>query len=365
MDGAAVADHTIIRSRKNGWVTWTLLALAIATAAGSAFWVTPLRAALYGLAPASLAAAAFFTRPPKTRWQLSAGALELLDPEARRIDFSQINEIYVRYSIAGRLPKPRALSVREGGRRHTCEVSAAPAVEAFVHRLVAGVGFRSTGPVHRDLQGFAAQQAEQFGADRVFHFVGGSRPSVHANRFVAWTIAFAAFAVFLIVASVPDEGSSVCVGLCVAAGIILLGWMLSVGFREDAKPLGGSGLLLGPLGIGLVQGEVRGQLPWSEVRGISRRLAQVTAPSFGVARTLACIGVAVDGAEVLIADIYDRPLSSIEQIIRMYWRGELKCPACGLAIAASTGPGCLACAPASPHVSPTVYCSQTPAPSTN
>ena len=82
-----------------------------------------------------------------------------------------------------------------------------------------------------------------------------------------------------------------------------------------------SGLVISPAGLALVQGDLRGELRWDELRDI--RLG--TRPGFFEFQpwgAYACgIRLIIEGASITIMDVYDRPLALIRQRLRAYWLG--------------------------------------------
>ncbi len=78
-------------------------------------------------------------------------------------------------------------------------------------------------------------------------------------------------------------------------------------------------LVISPVGLAMVQGDVQGELRWNEVQNVQLRgrakgihvTSETTKPG---------IVLSVEGAKILIADIYDQPLATIHEKILEYWR---------------------------------------------
>ena len=84
-----------------------------------------------------------------------------------------------------------------------------------------------------------------------------------------------------------------------------------------------SALVVGPAGLALMQGEMRGQLRWDELRKVEFRHKRPWYQYDSSREPTRGIRLTVEGATILIADIYDRPLPLIYKQIRAYWRREL------------------------------------------
>ena len=79
-----------------------------------------------------------------------------------------------------------------------------------------------------------------------------------------------------------------------------------------------SGLVISPTGLALSQGGVEGHVPWDGLREIRVR---DRARTFRLTSNApAGITLVVAGADVLIADVYERPIATIYDRIDEYWR---------------------------------------------
>jgi hypothetical protein len=70
-------------------------------------------------------------------------------------------------------------------------------------------------------------------------------------------------------------------------------------------------LVISPIGIALAQGELIGEMRWSELRNVRQRNNFLNR---------AVIDLHVEGAKVEILDVYDTPLVEIRRQIEQYWR---------------------------------------------
>lgn len=83
-----------------------------------------------------------------------------------------------------------------------------------------------------------------------------------------------------------------------------------------------SGLVVAPDGLALVQGELVGELRWDEVRDVKLGTSPATFQFTASTQPPRGIILKVEGAVIVIADVYDRPLALIYQNIRHYWQGQ-------------------------------------------
>jgi hypothetical protein len=79
-----------------------------------------------------------------------------------------------------------------------------------------------------------------------------------------------------------------------------------------------SGFVISPAGLAIVQGNVKGELKWSELKDVRYQPTR----KFQVAADPTMLGIVLvlDGAKMVIVNIYDRPLRMIHERILQYWR---------------------------------------------
>jgi hypothetical protein len=82
-----------------------------------------------------------------------------------------------------------------------------------------------------------------------------------------------------------------------------------------------AGLVIAPDGLALSQGDMIGQLRWDEVRDVKVCTASESFRVMVSTQNVRGIVLKVEGAVIVIADIFDRPLALIHQHICHYWRG--------------------------------------------
>ncbi len=170
--------------------------------------------------------------------------------------------------------------------------------------------------IHMNLVTHLADQQEKFGADHVWYYRG--RSIIRAPRSlrllhavlaalalagVVWTVAGMA------VDAKPWVGGGLMTA--VVCGLLLLATLARPSPPLKIKNWRTASLIISPLGIALSQGDVQGQLRWSELRDM--KLVK------GLGRT-AVVRLDVSGAYIVIADVYDAPLSTIFGQMRGYWK---------------------------------------------
>ncbi len=86
--------------------------------------------------------------------------------------------------------------------------------------------------------------------------------------------------------------------------------------RASVKNADQAALIITPDGLALSQADLRGELRWSEVKKIGTSAIQ--SGSFHVTRPPPGLSLKVQGAEIIIADIYDWPADCIFPLIQRY-----------------------------------------------
>jgi hypothetical protein len=311
----------------------------------------PLWPVLLGLAAAGLDVAAAVTGASAlavlSAWPWLA-ALLMLPAWPRRFEarFTEtaleviVPPLVVPYADLEGLRAPRPLNPYKAGKRrypiqilHAGGVLHIPAalnvpsdqVFAFLYQQIPAGGDRD---VPDDLRDFLVRKERAYGRERVWactartHLGKGRR----YLRAAAFFLALALAGVFWVVWGLNRRQEG-----WVAAAIpaLFLGLLFAVLFCLDSLRGSGtvrvkgwqrSGLVVAPDGLALVQGDLTGQLRWDEVRDVtlgrgSRGFFYTEPGQLGTG-----IRLKVEGAVILIADIYNRPLFAIYQKIREGWQ---------------------------------------------
>lgn len=160
-------------------------------------------------------------------------------------------------------------------------------------------------PYQPELQEFARSQREQFGNDRVWTFRAADRARRRTESFyIGWGLALVAV-VWMLRATVHHAWAA---GAVVAVLFALLIWARASKEGRSRRYVGPrwlhSGLVIAPTGLAMMQGRLRGKARWSEI----------TSARF-VSGTLL---IDMAGVKFIIADIYDRPIQQIVELVWLY-----------------------------------------------
>lgn len=299
-----------------------------------------LHLALAGLLPLALAVAVYPWRVPR-RWTgtFYEDALEVDEDGARHsIEYERMQILLgVKRPYAAAQPGPRRYPiyvVYEGGQTvipHDAGDESDEVYRFLSARLTAS-GSRA---VPATLQDYVRRTAATFGEEKVATFVRRERLPRVASRLVriaaallatgvAWLVGGALLNLLVAVGRRREEFDGWMVGgLLLSIASLLTLVFLGVRGGRAAGPhrrIKQAGLVISPLGIALVQGTLAGEMAWDELRDVQlldrhrRRLRLELAHGWYGVR------LALDGAEVLIADIYDRPPTVIFECIWQLWK---------------------------------------------
>lgn len=100
------------------------------------------------------------------------------------------------------------------------------------------------------------------------------------------------------------------------SSIVVLATFASTPEKRLQKLAPLSGLIITPRGLAMVHGEISGKLRWDEVR----KIEMLSVRPFALARTPHGLAVTVDGATILVPDVFEKPLSKIHQQLLYYWQ---------------------------------------------
>lgn len=112
-------------------------------------------------------------------------------------------------------------------------------------------------------------------------------------------------------------------GLIFGGLFALLSWLSGRQNLGAVRKWRQAGVVVAPDGLALVQGELVGELRWDEVRDVKFGKSSTSFQFTTTAQPLRGIVLKVEGAIIVIADLYDRPLALIHQNICHYWRGQV------------------------------------------
>jgi hypothetical protein len=190
--------------------------------------------------------------------------------------------------------------------------------------LTQRTSLQDTHPLPAALDDYYQKHAAEFGDDRVIRFqmrkVFGRKP--RRRRTIAICVAlFLTGLIWIPVGIALGENGY---ELAAFGGVMIpVAALFAIIFfleRYDRplqrrKP---SGLVVGPVGLALIQGDLSGELGWHEVKQI---YYPYRPGALGHSRVdeRGGIGIVVDGATFVIVDIYNQPLPAIHERLRWYW----------------------------------------------
>lgn len=182
----------------------------------------------------------------------------------------------------------------------------------FLADRVPDGGGRDVNPVLAD---YLQRQEMYFGPESVATFRGAGRPPTGSRSglravCIGLMLAGAAWAALGFSGAV-DVGWGAAGITCLLLGALLVAATFAESMPAHpamkAKVRKGASLVIGPIGMAMVQGDIQGEVRWPELLEI-RLQAKPSGLHLAGAGAFPGILLRVKGADILIADIYDRPL---------------------------------------------------------
>ncbi|HTU21787.1 MAG TPA: hypothetical protein VMG10_27360 [Gemmataceae bacterium] len=175
---------------------------------------------------------------------------------------------------------------------------------------------------------FLRHRERRFGPDQVLSYrrrdylgLLKALPRLRAC-FLALMLAGAAWLIWGIVSGQTEWTGGGVVTVVLGGLFSLLFWLDGRRYFGSARKGRQAGLVVAPDGLALVQGDLVGELRWDEVLEVKLGRGPATFQFSTSTQPPRGIVLAVEGAAVVITDIYDRPISLIYQNICHYWRGK-------------------------------------------
>lgn len=192
------------------------------------------------------------------------------------------------------------------------------AVYRFLYERLQTGGARA---VNDELAGYLSAHEKHYGAAQVRSYRARAHLGVNPERRFLTAVGLACIATGLLWFGMGQASASfkvwtslgILVGL-VGGALLIIRW-LDRGSSQSIKNWKASSLVIGPAGLAMIQGDVRGEVTWQQVREVQFN----PKPSFfsvQVNQLQKGIFLHVEGAHIVIADIYDRPLYAIFQAIQ-------------------------------------------------
>lgn len=221
-------------------------------------------------------------------------------------------------TVAGRNPQSRNSTLYVYHQRGILELPADISVDrgelqAFLARCLTTFRMQR---IPANLASYLADQEAKFGHEHVWTYGGRHiirSPRRNLPRLVLGALTLTGLVWVLAGALMGAHGPWLAAGfICgLICGLLFLATLAKPAPPLKIKNWRDACLIISPLGIALSQGDVLGQMRWGELRDL--KLIQPR----GVPGQLR---LNVAGAQILLPDIYDAPLTTIHQQMRDYWR---------------------------------------------
>jgi hypothetical protein len=281
--------------------------------------------------PACWAAAGLLSRPRSVRGCVTDNALRIIEPELE-VPLDPTTCVNTQKRNPNKPGRPFAIHVaHESGEIEIPDRLNIPSDEvsrAILSRLPAS----GRGHVMPLLMPYFDQQSKQFGRERVFStctYVTGGRKRGSRRGVRAWSLGtIAAGLVYVLAAIVPSPSQRFYWEfLAVSSVILTVGLVvLAYAWMKGQSPLKGvsfyrdSCVVIGPGGLALEQGAVKGTLHWRQLEDVVIR--KKPWPIFNEYSTPWRVVLKAERQKITIEDIYDRPLEVIHERIVENWRNK-------------------------------------------
>lgn len=275
-------------------------------------------AAAYVVWAVGLSFAFLLSAQPREIWRVESSAL-VNENSSKSIPFESIIGLQIRQGtpVPDRTPLSGPLAVIQ--RNRSLVLKRSPATWQLYCDLAAQVPLVQAAlpdSLPASLRVYATQAITDFGAENVYTFLSfkrqtpdGCRPLVPGLTSLILSIAIACVGVAL-----SDQG----VGGIGFFLIFFTGfWLVIQLLLRNARHVtytAGSGLIVSPRGFAMHLGAIKGKLRWDEVLGLK---STGTIQLFNV-RRVDGLQVQVEGATIVVPDIFDRPLPSIYLAMKRY-----------------------------------------------
>ena len=311
-------DQTI-ESRSRLPVGAVLFMLASILALAVAWSEKNVHLAVFSVLPIAIAIALWRASGQRFWATIREDNIELFDMQSR-IPFGEL----VSVSLSGKGKKRRVVIESQDGVIHVpddVDVSLTELCDFLKQRVPP----QPESDPHPDMANYHAEQVETFGDDRVWIFRSreSNRPTlyrrIHCGPYVAFAVMIAGILWCFAPLIIHEKDATGWIGGGVILGLLgFLFWIIlrqTCAARKVPRKMRDACLIISPLGIAMIQGDVRGKLRWDEIRQIKGK-----GESKGVQLTNASAGLhlLVEGSRIVVMNIYDASLATIEEIIRRH-----------------------------------------------
>src|SRR5262245_48830285 len=296
-----------------GGILWGVLAAGLA--AGAAVTST-IHLAIAAILPLLAAVFLSINRRPRFVAHLTHEGIELVSSKTF-VHFDDIDEVALKEGEVRLVGEQYAIQVfhRDGFFTIPARVNVPSAeLHEFLQSRVPAVD--SDRPINPELRAYLTRQEDLFGEEKVMAYwsrrTAPRRDNVVGKR-VSLAVALAGVCWMLIGPLHPSLRpwfAAGCVTLAFGGFFCLLFWLIDRRGHSQLTKLRDATLIISPAGIALVQGKLRGELVWDELRGVK----------LNERGHLAGVILTVEGAAIRIEDIYHRPVREIHRRIMGYWK---------------------------------------------
>ncbi|HEV3257193.1 MAG TPA: hypothetical protein VG013_09960 [Gemmataceae bacterium] len=311
------------------WSAALVFAAAAALAAGAAASNNP-HLAIAALLPFFVGVALWATRQRTFSAEFTQAALEIYEPPLS-IPYGTIT--WVRAEGRPRDPaeaerRAYAMVLAHEGGLVWIPARLNVASEAVYQFLTAQSPPGDSRPVNPLLAEYLRRQQGAFGPEHVWSYRARGRtgrPASASRARAVWlAVAGAGIAWIGVGALLRGDYIGWAAGgmpLALGGGLVYVGyWLGPLRAAGLGRNLHQASLVISPVGLAMVQGDLKGELRWDEIRSVKLQQARsfvLSSDSYGYRPGII---LTVEGAKVFIADIYDQPLSVILERITAYWQ---------------------------------------------
>jgi hypothetical protein len=179
------------------------------------------------------------------------------------------------------------------------------------------------GTPHPDIATYIAEQRSTFGDDRVWVFCARTWRRQPAKRRRGEYLSLAVFAagtVWAVASQIMDDAARsvwLTIGLLTAVFGLLFCVVSFAGRKRSTLPrkLAGSTIVISPVGLAMIQDDVRGKVRWDE---ITRVHSGIPPGKIVLDHSPAGLFVHFAGSMIVVRNIYDAPLAEIESLIQRH-----------------------------------------------
>ena len=315
-----------------GAVVWFVIAVGLvglAVATQNPHW------GIFAVLPGVLGLAAFLSTEPAVEFEVADDGLSFQAPWPVFIPYDEIQGLTAPGNRSSE-SFPIQVYHRGGVVRIPARIDV-PSRDLydFILDQLPVVGSADPDHVPAGLRGFLTDQLALFGPEKVY--VYRARPFAPVSsqgRAIKYSLACALVGVLWIAVGGVMAGTfekradKDAMGVWIGVGVlfVLMGLLFALLFYSRSRGASrvqdwrNSCLIVTPAGIALHQGALKGKLRWEELRAVEfpakHRFALASAGGVKYG-----IGLLVEGAYLVIADYYDRPLAMIRDQLRAYWGG--------------------------------------------